>query len=393
MLAEITLEKDAPPETSSEQLHVVITPIDRPENFWAISAAWRELEKRSPNRGLFNSVDWAFYVANHFAGSNDRRFVVVEAFAGNRLVALWPLAIRKHGGLNILTSMGAPFDQYSEALFSWDVNPAPLIDQMIGELRKQFPVDGLVMRKVKVTEPLYDWLSQKAYVIDHGEEAPQVHLDPDKPFEEFLQKLNSKTRKNLRNYQNRLARQGDIEHVVVEGPQTAELLAQCFDDRHAWLSDQGYSSEAFRDSHFKSFVTGLSEYSESLGLIAFVLKVDGEVAALQWGFIRGGCYYAFMSCRNARFEQFSVGRIHLRHIIEFCHRSGLNALDLMVPASSYKLNWTKTTEPVVDLIWPWTAKGFLVLDLVERKVRPVVKHWLNQTPQALRKPVMALLNR
>lgn len=393
MLAEHAIETNARREVSSERLHVVISKLDQPESLQAIAAGWRDLETRSPNQGIFDSVDWAIYVAHHFAGSKDRQIVVAEAFAGNRLVAIWPLAIRKHGGLNILTSIGAPFDQYSEAMFAWDINPGPVIDRMVSELRKQISVDGLVLRKAKVSEPLYDELCQKAYVIDHDDHAPQIHLDPAKPFDEFLQKLNSKTRKNLRNYHNRLARQGTIEHVVIEGPQTADLLAQCFDDRHAWLSDHGYSSEAFRDSHFKSFVTGLAEHAESLGLVAFVLKVDGEVAALQWGFVRGGCYYAFMSCRNAEFEQFSVGRVHLRYIIEFCHRTGLNTLDLMVPASSYKLNWTKTTEHVVDLIWPWTTKGFLVLDLVERKVRPVVKHWLNQTPQALRKPVMALLNR
>lgn len=393
MQAVIALETDVLPQTFSERLNIVVESLDRPDSFYAIAAAWRDLEAKSYNPSLFTSADWANYVAQYFTGLSERRIIVAKAYAGNRLVALWPLAIRKQGGLSVLTSIGAPFDQYSEALFACDIDPAPVIDRMIEELRRQYPVDGLVLRKTKVLGPLYDELRRKAHVVDHGEQAPQIHIDPDRPLEEFMQKLNSKTRKNLRNYQNRLKRMGNIEHVVIEGPATAQIIAQCFDERHAWLSDHGYSSEAFRDPHFKSFVNGLAEHSKDLGLVAFILKLDGEAIALQWGFIRGGCYSAFMSCRNPKYEQYSVGRIHLGHIVEFCHQSGLNTLDLMVPASPYKLNWTKQAEPVADLIWPWSAKGHLVLDLVERKVRPVVKHWLNHTPQALRKPVMALLNR
>ncbi|MEQ8824560.1 MAG: GNAT family N-acetyltransferase [Filomicrobium sp.] len=388
-----SIRQDSSPCPACTDRDVVITSISEASSLQAIAEPWREFETHAANPNLFTSVDWCRHAFNQLDRDKNRHFLIAQAYENQRLVALWPLSTRKHGALRIASSIAAPFDQYSDLLLAPDVAPERTIDAILDHLRRAHVADGLILRKVKTTSDLYGHLRNKAHVINHNAEAPHISLDPDQPFDAFLKQLNSKTRKNLRNYANRLQREGNVEHVVIEGPKTGQVIAQCFDERNAWLTDNGYSSEAFRDPHFKQFLLGLAKADRALGLVAFVLKIDGEPVALQWGFIRGDCYYAFMSCRNPKYESFSVGRLHLRHIIEVCHKFGLRTIDLMVPASPYKMNWTKQTEPVVDIVQPWSAKGHVVLGLLERNVRPAVKRCLGKAPTALRKPVMALLNR
>lgn len=357
-----------------------------------LAAVWRQLEATSET-SVFTSFAWAENVVRQLAPRGDHKVVVAVAYQHGRIVALWPLAVRRHGAMHVLTSIGAPFDQYSEVLLANGVEPAPLLDAMLEELRRRHDVDGMLLRKVKIGGALHAHLSRRALVVDDGAKAPQVRINPTQEFDHFLKQISVKTRKNIRNYANRLAQFGDLTHDVFEGSATAEVVRLSYEGRRSWLMEKGYSSEAFRDQRFKPFLDALMQTGAGLNLTGFVLSIGGEPIALQWGFVHAGCYHAFMSCRNPVFEKYSVGRVHLRFIIEACHQRGLDRIDLMVPAIAYKMNWTKETVAVADVVWPWTAKGFVMLGVVEHKVRPVAKRMIASMPEGLRRPIVALLNR
>ncbi|MEL7048266.1 MAG: GNAT family N-acetyltransferase [Pseudomonadota bacterium] len=354
---------------------------------------WRALEATAASQSVFTSSAWATKVLEQFSSDAAFQAVIMTARDNGRLVALWPLAIQSRNYVRVLASIGAPLDQYSEILIDRAATPGPIIGGILGKLRSADVADGLILRKLKVSGPLFKQLSTSGRTIDGGDEAPKVSIDPDAPFDDFMSTVKSKTRKNLRNYTNRLERLGNLEHKVVTGTAAADVIAQSFVQRRTWLADNGLSSEAFRDPRFKPFVHSLGATGNDLQIIAFAMLLDGEPIALQWGFIHQRQYFAFISSRNPEFEKYSVGRIHLQHIIEECHTRGLTTLDLMVPAVPYKLSWTKTTEHVVDVIWPWTLKGHVVLGVIEQHVRPHMKKLAHQLPDAIRKPLMRLANR
>lgn len=355
-----------------------------------LTQQWQQLEQVAKSTSIFTSPAWAEHVVRQCVDNAAIEAVIATVHRDGQLVALWPLARHKRGFLHVLTSIGAPFDQYSEALISQGEDARPLFDAMIAALKRDAGADGLVLRKAKLSSDLFGSLSDRAYVVDEGAEAPKITLDTTLPFADFLSQVKSKTRKNLRNYTNRLSCIGVLEHKVLEADEMAGLISQSFDARRSWLDDNGLSSEAFRDARFKPFVETLAEHGADLGLIGFALLVDEEPVALQWGFVHEGCYFAFLSARNPKFEDYSVGRIHLQHILETCHARGIGELDLMVPAAPYKMSWTKNTQHVVDLVWPWTSKGFLVLGLFERRLRPLAKKIALKLPPQLRTVIFHL---
>ncbi|MEO1205816.1 MAG: GNAT family N-acetyltransferase [Pseudomonadota bacterium] len=359
----------------------------------AAGDAWRELEAAAHAPTIFTSFAWTRHVIKHREDGLETAAIIAAIHDGQRLMALWPLALQRLGHLNVVTSLGAPFDQYAGTLIHGDADVERLMAEMVRAVRQRVRADGMVLRKAKTTGVLFRGMARDAQVIDAGAQAPQISFSTDAPFTDFMGTVNAKTRKNLRNYTNRLARLGALENKVVQGHHVADLIAESFATRRTWLNDKGLSSEAFRDSGFKAFVDGLAAAEHNdLGLIGFAMQLDGQPIALQWGFVYRGCYYAYLSSRDPAFESFSVGRIHLQHILEACHARGIGKLDLMVPAVPYKMSWTKHADDVVDLVVPWTLKGQLVLRGYEQHARPRLKAIAGRLPSPVRKRLFGWAN-
>jgi len=362
----------------------------------ALTEPWLALDQNAPLPSFFQSHAWCRYVLDHIAQfnkSSEVRPVIATAWADERLIAIWPLAIRRDKGIRVLTSLGSPFDQYSEILMASHIDVAAVIAALVQALRATKIADGLILRKVRLTASAYGMVALGAHIVDEGSRAPQVTLDVDAPFGDFLKTISSKTRKNLRNYTNRLNRIGRVEHRVLRGADIAPAIALTYDGRRAWLETKGLSSTAFRDDNFEKFVTGLTgPEAIELGLIVFALMLDERMIALQWGFIHQGRYYAYLSTRDPEFEAYSTGRIHLQHVLEACHERGIGMADLMVPAVPYKMNWTDVADPVIDLVWPWTTRGYLQLKVYEQGLRPLLKRVVLNLPLGVRQGLFAVLS-
>ena len=148
-----------------------------------------------------------------------------------------------------------------------------------------------------------------------------------------------------------------------------------------------------RDQHFGDIVHGLTRGARGgLDLIVCALSLDDKMIAIQWGFVHAGRYYAYLSSRDPAFEAYSVGRIHLQHVLQACHERGIGAIDLMVPAVPYKTTWSDAADSMVDLVWPWTLRGYLTIDLYARHLRPLLKAAAQGMPKGLRQAVYARLN-
>lgn len=374
------------------------------EDLNALALGWLRLESEAESGSVFTSLAWAKQALRHFAaeaeasgGKAAREVVIATVSRDGALLALWPLAVRRRGRMRVLVSIAAPFDQNSEVLVRRGEDAAALIAAMAEELRTATHADGFILRKVKTSGAVFAALSARSVIIDEGAAAPQIRLDPRAPFSAFLETINAKTRKNLRNYRNRLGRLGTVRHEVIRGQALQDVIARSFAGRQAWLSDNGLSSEAFRDPGFQKFVAALAGETSELQLVGFALSLtppdaetetETETVALQWGMVHGRTYYAFMSSRNPKFEDYSAGRIHLQHVIEACHADGLDHLDLMVPATAYKMTWTDAVEPVVDLVLPWSLRGRVSLSGYDAHVRPALKRFVAALPAPVRKLVL-----
>ncbi len=360
-----------------------------------IAADWIDLEKRSAAPAFFQSSGWCRHIMRELGASSaigDRaypfEFIVATARDEGRLIAIWPLAVSRLLGGRFLTSLGAPFDQYGEILVERDGDIDAIAAGFVARLREEPGIDGLMVRKVRAGGPMEHLAALGATLADEASAAPWLSFEPGQSFEDFHKRINSKTRKNLRNLNNRLAKLGHVEHRVLSGDEIPPALRLSFERRQDWLAAQGLSSTAFRDGRFRAVVEGLARPEAHFpGLTVFALYLDEKIIALQWGFIHQNRYYAFLSAKDQAYDEFSVGRIHLEHVLRACHGLGVRDVDLLVPAVPYKMTWADEAASVRDAYWGWTLRGRVILELFVVRVRPTLKKAIARLPEGLRRLV------
>ncbi|MEL6226691.1 MAG: GNAT family N-acetyltransferase, partial [Pseudomonadota bacterium] len=223
--------------------------------------------------------------------------------------------------------------------------------------------------------------------------APYAGLGTFDDFDAYHKTLTSKTRKNLRNYRNRLMRTGDLRHEVVSDPEAkGELTVRCLQWRTTWLAQCGLSSTAFQHPAFPDLISALGygkDAAPQLQVMRLTLQVDGNPSttelAIQWGFVHAGRYYAFMSAKNPDFDKFSPGRLHLEDVVRESAAAGLDVVDFLVPDMPYKATFATGRIAVDSYGIAATLKGRAVVDGWHGAARPLLKAAFHRLPKGLRR--------
>ena len=322
---------------------------------------------------------------------------------GDGVVAIWPLAIRRSMAGRFAQDLTEPFGQYSEILVEPSADMAVVGKVALEELRR-WRIDGLLLRRVRAGSLVAALLDGKARTAGPIEHAPAITLERDGGHAAWHRGLSGKTRKNLRNLRNRLAREGSVTHEIVDEPQArAAAVASCFAGRTDWLEASGLSSSAFADPAFEAIVGGLARgESDAPPVLATRLRFDssgvgGEAGkdpdlqdlSLHWGFEHQGRYYAYMAWKNPAFDAFSPGRLHLETIVPALAERGNGVIDLLVPALPYKTSMATTAVAVQALGVAFSARGVLMIRGWHGQLRPAVRRVVLSLPEGVRRPIVA----
>lgn len=351
----------------------------------------RTIDHESP---FFQSYAWCAHVASvRLARSPSRfRLCVATIWRNDSLIGIWPLSLQKMFGAWIVKNLDDPFGQFAGVVFEHKVDIEPSVAAVITNLKASRFADGLKIDAVVEQTPLYAALQDAGALSKFANQAVYVDLRPYPSFTDYADTVNKKTRKNLRNALSRLQRRTHVESRVVDDKtRVGEIIATAFVGRLEWMHEYGHSSPAFRDQDFRHILESLSE-CEGIELLGFSLATNEESIAAQWGFNYLGKYYAYLSARNSRYDEFSPGRLHLGMVIEACKARGIDVLELMPPATSYKLTWTEHTKRLDVFMMPFSMKGYLALNVFTDKILPASKfasHWI---PRSIRKRLVGYLN-
>jgi hypothetical protein len=80
--------------------------------------------------------------------------------------------------------------------------------------------------------------------------------------------------------------------------------------------------------------------------------------------------------------------MHLGMVIEACKNRGIDILELMAPASAYKLTWTNDRKKLHVLSMPFTIRGYVLLNILADKVVPATRAASRLLPHAVRKRLL-----
>jgi CelD/BcsL family acetyltransferase involved in cellulose biosynthesis len=89
------------------------------------------------------------------------------------------------------------------------------------------------------------------------------------------------------------------------------------------------------------------------------LECAGEIAAVNWGLIRGNRYYYVMHAFAARSAaaRYSPGRLLMYALMQWCIERGVEVFDFTIGDEDFKEQWCEVRLPLCDTVTPLTAWG------------------------------------
>jgi CelD/BcsL family acetyltransferase involved in cellulose biosynthesis len=362
--------------------------------FEALATDWTALDGMAEGATFFQSFAWCRAVFDHHQRSGRDFDPLVLVFRDRgQLLGLLPLQLKKSGLAMIATGFGEPYQQYTDVVLAPNA-PAHAAARLLDAACRLPKVSGVNLLKVRDDSALAPLLAARQAIRSNEDAAPFVDLRPHADFKAYLSTRNAKTRKNMRNTKNRMARGGTLDHRVMSEPaEIAELIARTHAGRERWLAAQGLTSRAFRDPTFGDFTAAVGSGMKGFSVMAMSLTLDGRPIADQWGFVHNGRYYAYVATWVPEHEEASPGKLHLEQVIRSCHERGVEVADFLMPAARYKFTWTDDAVTVADYAFPLSLGARLQFSLWSGRVRPFLKRTAMKLPSSIRSHLAKVLLR
>lgn len=293
---------------------------------------------------------------------------------------VWPLRIMRDMAVSIATDLADPVAQYS------DVMGAPMDGESLAllghRLRTDFGADALLARRVRSDSGLDSGLADVATVIDQNE-APFADLAAFGSFERYLASFSKATARKIRQRRARLENaHGALSFESLQGDRAREAVQIAAGWKRAWLGAQALTSRVFDGIANEAL---LIEASAAPNANASVLRAGNRAIAIELGFISGPHYAAYLGTFDPAFAAYSPGQEQMLRTIEWAFAQGFERYDLLSPADSYKLHWSrgKSAERVRDYGIALSRVGGMYL-FMRRHARARVQRTIDAMPVAMR---------
>jgi CelD/BcsL family acetyltransferase involved in cellulose biosynthesis len=376
-----------PPATVSSGLDIMV--LDAPTQFLQFKDAWEKLESSNAQPNFFQSYAWCGHTAEVLSRTFPDAYqsLVALALRDAEIVAIWPVSRQKRSGIWHLRAIDDPFGQISGILYADADAAKALVAATLNHVRERKLAAAMRIERVEMDSPLAAALRACGATVRGQVGAPALDLTQWPSVEALKASRNKKTMKNLRNATNRLSKAGAHDHAMVTGdePRISGIVRATVHQRGAWLDSKGLTSPQFRSPAHDEILGGGHAWGLNTLRAGFELKCAGNVIAQQWGYIHDKRYYAYMSATDPQAVLLSPGRLHLAFVIADAMRAGVDAIEMLTPASDYKMVWTDSVRTLGDMAMPISLAG-KVHDLVwDRTVRRALKAAFYALPVALRR--------
>jgi len=344
---------------------------------------WDPLLTGAPARTPMQTQAWMRACAETFARDLPLNIVVVEDESG--LVAIAPLVRR--GG----------FPARYELLGLRELaEPTDFVYRDERALRALVTVlaqDGtpLVLERVPASSPMVTMVRgafpHAVIVMRPGNRAPRIDLAAGAPADS---QLSSRLRSDLRRAQRKAESIGLVAYEI-HAPRTAEEFLPLYEqalqiEAAGWKGRSGSAVIANAGPHafFRRYGTLASE--TGVLRLAF-LRLNGEVAAMQYAVEWNQSFWLLKVGYDERFAKCSPGQLLMQHTLRDAAARGLRSYEFLGSAERWTERWTTAeTETVRIAVYPLGLAGMVALsrDLLRaagRKCARFLSTWRTRAPR------------
>ncbi len=189
-------------------------------------------------------------------------------------------------------------------------------------------------------------------------------------YDSWFSSLGRDMRRNIRRARTRLAELGKLEAVCCDSSENwQEDLESCFTiSARSWKGPTGKNLGGRADR--RQFITEFTEEAAKRGWASiWLLKLDGKAIAFELHLRRGDVVLPLAADFDQEYREHSPGVALRSHILEELAAAGVTRYDFGGTVYGYKMQWTKLTQPHVNLwlfnrrplsrLLGWTKKRLL----------------------------------
>lgn len=317
--------------------------------FRRLRSAWNELLKSQPSENMvFLTHEWFHCWWKRFSKAS--HLYVIVAKDNDKIIGIAPLMIRKVFFRGLPVKLVSFIENGNSLHNNFIVDKArrtKVLQAIIEELfrRKQewdlieinnIPEDSLnigILRDILIKKSIL-------FAEKNGLNSPYLKIELD--WESYLKRRSGKSRKTLRNIQNRFKKQGDFLIQRIDDLEGYEKVKpQLYDiARNSWMEEIG---DSLNSPANRLFFDELSHAASERGwLIIWLLQLNGEPIAFEYHLKYKGKVHALRASHKKTYSNMSPGVFLDYHIIKHLFESrDIDEYDLGGSADFYKRKWTK----------------------------------------------------
>ena len=307
---------------------------------------------------VFQTFEWLAPWASFYLDRRTRLAIVTGRRDG-RLVLVWPLVVRRVFGIRVLTGMGAPLSQYTDAVIAPEVD-AGALDAALDHAMSG-AVDVLALRRVRDDATLVPLLRRRAGTPSHRQASPYVDFADTPSAAAFEARFPGKLRSSRRRRRRRLEEHGPIAFTSLgPSPEAADLALAAIAFKRDWARRAGLASPALRDPRFARFFAAACRAGDRApALRVSALRCGDDIAGIEISVACKGRLFGHVLAPNPAFATLGVGGILAEATVVAALEQGYAAIDLLAPADAYKREWTTSAVDVADYEVRKTLAGAL----------------------------------
>lgn len=358
--------------SSAERLEVVRSA----DRLAAIEADWMHLWHRTDGL-VFQSHAWISAWWNTVADRDQRALRIGLVWNGDRLVAVFPMAIGKRKGLRFLEWAAGSYTDYGDILVAPECSLSALQDVWaricgaggfdIAFLNHLLP--GAAVRKIFAP----DTSGGIRLRPNHREEVSYRVAGQWESGAAWFAEQSKKTRQNYRRGVKTLEESGEMKFRLLAPDEPLQpVLDRLSALKRRWLVERKRESQLFEEG--APVLAALVEALARAGVLhIFVLECNCAMVAVSINFVQHHTMMAFVTTFDPDFSQASPGMILMMDYIRWSIDHGLGTVDFLCGAESFKHKFATQGVVLQSVLGTRTAQGSLasLADRMRQRVRHV----------------------
>ncbi|RTL73191.1 MAG: GNAT family N-acetyltransferase [Hyphomicrobiales bacterium] len=341
----------------------------------ALEPEWKALWAQAHEPYLSQSYAWCLTGWLTTAQLRQRKLCVVVGRHNERVVLIWPMALRRRGPIWEAIGLGSESTEYNALLVSTEIDERAAVAHALRFVRHNVGCDIATVPFARHDAAGFAALASGRWGRrTHQLPAPFVRFSTE-GWDAYWKSRSANLRAGLARRRRRLAERGRIvSRWIEDDAEFAKLVDWSLAHKTAWMKRHNLENDFLQTAEYRRFLLAMrSQRQAGIGLVMFALFVDDTPVAVKIGCLDGTRYEGFITTYDEAWSAFSPGQIILADCLAYCCAQGL-IYDFRIGEESYKKPWATDFTPASRISLATGPRGAVMLaamcgaDVVDRLI-------------------------